>query len=184
MTDLYDNMEYSLSDQDIEKYLYDKKVKIMSYDRLTDYQNINELLPRTRDAVVLLYRRKENYGHWVCLCRDNNKLFFYDPLGYRPDKQLFWTEKYLRKSLNQDEPHLSYLLNDALKRKYKIFFNETKYQKEEQAINTCGRHIVNFINYFMKAKTPSFKEFYNIMVSNLKHHELNNFDLLVSKIIN
>jgi hypothetical protein len=182
--DLNENMSYSLSDADIKNLLYDKNIKIMSYDKLEDYNNIEELLPRRRDAVIILYRRKENYGHWVCLCKDDKKLFFFDPLGYRPDKQLLWTEKYLRKTLNQDEPHLSYLLNDALKRKYKIYFNETKYQKEEQAINTCGRHIVNFINYFMKSENPSFRYFYNSMKYNLEHHELNNFDLLVSKIIN
>ena len=89
-----------------------------------------------------------------------------------------------RGSDDSDDENMLEAELEKLQRKYKVYFNETKYQKEEQAINTCGRHIVNFINYFMKAKKPSFKDFYNIMVNNLKHHELNNFDLLVSKIIN
>ena len=178
--DLNELITQPLGDYDIKIRINDEKIKIMPYEDLENYQSIITLLPRTRDAVVILYQKQQGYGHWVTLLRDDKHILFFDPLAYRPDKQLFWSERYLRKSLGQDTPHLSYILNDALERGFKVTFSEIKFQKETDSVNTCGRHVVSIIKYWMRAKNPSLKEYYKLMNQSKQELELQNYDLLVS----
>jgi hypothetical protein len=170
-----------LGDADIKAYL--PSVKVITYEELGNYNKIEELLPKTRDAVVILYQKNEGYGHWVCICRDNMKITFFDPLGYRPDKQLLWTERYLRKKVGQNIPFMSHLLNKALKNDFKVTFNVFKFQKESSEVNTCGRHVVYFVQYWMQNRTPDIEE-YLTTLNRLKHsYELHDYDMLVSRMI-
>jgi hypothetical protein len=172
-----------LGDGDIRSRLFDKHIKILVYEDLSEYSSISQLLPRLKDAVIVLYQRKENFGHWVALVRDDTNIVFFDPYGYRPDKQLLWTPKYLRRQLNQKTPHLSHLLNKAVDDGFNVTFNETKYQIDGSSINTCGRHCVSFVNYWMKTNKPSLEGYYDLMKAYKKDHELSNFDLVVTKLI-
>jgi hypothetical protein len=181
--DLNDKVTLPLGDADIRGRLFDKSVKIIVYEDLANYKNIQQLLPRSKDAVIMLYQRKENYGHWVAILRNKNNIVFFDPYGCRPDKQLLWTPKYLREQLNQKTPHLSHLLNSCLEDGFKVSFNQTAYQKDENAVNTCGRHCVSVVNYWMRSVNPSLSDYYKLMKKYKDDNELENFDLSVSKLI-
>jgi hypothetical protein len=181
MTDLNEKITIPLGDVDIKNRLFDKSVKIIVYEDLANYKNITQLLPRKRDAVIILYQRKENYGHWTCLLRNDNNILFFDPYGVRPDKQLLWTKVYLRRQLNQKIPHLSHLLNNAESEGFKVTFNETEYQDDVTGVNTCGRHVVSIVNYWLRSSNPSLKEYYELMDKYRRDNELKSFDLAVSK---
>jgi hypothetical protein len=109
------------------------------------------------------------------------KITFFDPLGYRPDKQLLWTERYLRKKVGQSIPFMSHLLNKALKHGYKVTFNVFKFQKESSEVNTCGRHVVSYIKYWMKTANPNIKDYLQIQNQLKDTYELKDYDMLVSR---
>lgn len=169
-----------LSDGDIRNHIPD--VKIIKYNQLDEYNTIEQLLPRTHDYVVILTELKENNGHWLALLRDDKTLIFFDSYGFRPDKHLLWTPKYLRKQLGQDEPHLSYLLNHAIDNGFKVVFDETAYQNRKDGnIATCGRHVVYRIKAFQQGYRSA--EQYKKLMSNMMKREKLNGDQLIIKII-
>lgn len=130
-------MNYSLSNGDINKLL-DGKCNIMSYDQLSKYDNIDSAMGKY-GALILLYQTKQNYGHWCCVFkRNNNTIEFFDPYGLFPDDELEFVPKNMRKVLNEDYPHLTWLLyNSGYK---KIDYNSKQLQKFKGDVNTCGRH--------------------------------------------
>ena len=168
-----------MSDKEITHYLPD--TRILKYSDLADFNSIAEVLPNTRDAVILLTQQVEGFGHWLCLLRHNKTIVFFDPFGNRVDKSLEWTKKQVRKSVGQDIPHLSLLLNEALDEGYKVIFSETEFQNKEKNLSTCGRWVISIITYWLAAKRPSLKGFYNIIMKLVNKFELIP-DLVVSKL--
>lgn len=126
----------SLSGADILK-ICSNKSNLIPYSDLSNYNNIDEALgPYT--SCILLYETKLNYGHWCCIFKvDKNTLEFFDPYGEKVDEQLKHIPQNMRKSLNEEIPHLSYLLINS---PYDVIYNKKKIQKLETDINTCGRH--------------------------------------------
>ncbi len=110
-------------------YLCDNKTNIIKYSDLINYDNIDNILSPHNNTVIL-YETGKNYGHWVCLIKQNNLIEFFDPYGMKIDEQL----KY---SKNKD-PLLSLLL---LKSPYLLKENTTRLQKMYKNISTCGRHV-------------------------------------------
>jgi len=176
MSNLYENAEISLSDLDVKQNL--PNVKIVKYEELKNYNSIQELLPNKVDAIV----NRPNCGHWLAILRNINQIHFFDSYGYRPDKQLLWTEKYMRKELNQDFPFLSLLLNKAVDDGFKVSFNEVQYQKKDDGINTCGRWVIYRIRDFLQnRRTP--QQFKKHIESLIKSYELIP-DLIITKLVN
>ena len=168
---LNEKLEYALSDADIKQQV--KNIRIVEYPDLKNYNSITELLPHHKDAVVILVQVKNLHsGHWICLTRFKNVIYLFDSLGYRPDKNLLWSPKYLRKNLGQNIPYLSYLLNDALALKFKVYFNEYKYQMEKQGVNTCGRHVVSYLRWFFMTVSPTPKKYEAYMKGLVKKYDL------------
>jgi AraC-like DNA-binding protein len=164
-------LEYALSDTDIKQQV--KNCRLIEYPELKNYDSITELLPNHKDAVVILVQIKNRHsGHWICLTRFKNVIYLFDPLAYRPDKNLLWTPKYLRRQLGQNIPYLSYLLNDALSKKFKVYFNEFKYQQEKQGVNTCGRHVVNYLRWFYMTISPTPMKYETYMKGLVKKYDL------------
>lgn len=123
------------SGSDIKDAL-DGDVKIIRYSDLKNYNSIDELLT-PYNKVVLLYLTKPNYGHWCCLFLENNILEFFDPYGFKIDKQLEFIDDNFRKKSNQDYPYLSRLL---LNSPYKLTYNDKKLQENDKDVSSCGRH--------------------------------------------
>ena len=170
----------AMSDVDIHKYL--PNIRIVKYSDLVDYNSISDLLPKQRDAVILLTEQVEGYGHWTAIIRYKNKIIYYDSIGFRVDKATSWCKtKQLRKELGEDVPHLSLLLNKALDEGFKVVFNEFEFQNKKANLSTCGRWCCAVISYFMQSKTPSLKGFYNVIMNLSKQWELDK-ELVVCKI--
>jgi hypothetical protein len=165
---------YALSDGDIHSYLPD--VNIIMYNELSDYNNIEELLPNANSYVILLYQDSENTGHWTCLLRQNNTVEFFDPYGKYPDTQLRWVDNEVREDLGITGKFISNLFN---KSKLKIVYNTAPYQHSGANINTCGRHVV----YRLLNRNLSLKDYHKYFKEETK--KLNcNYDGVVAKIVN
>ena len=170
-----------LTDSDIRKYIPD--IKIVNYDDLSKVNSIVQLLPNKKDAFILIYESQPNVGHWVCVIREDKKIVFFDPYGYRPDKFLSFTPKNMRKVLNQEIPHLTLLLNEALDLGFKVFFNEFEFQnRNKPSTATCGRHVVGVIKYFASRRKPTLDKYHKLIMKLSKTHQLTP-DLLISKLV-
>lgn len=152
-------MDYSLSNIDIKRLL-DNKVKIITHDKIKDYNDINDLL-KPYNKVVILYRNSYNYGHWTCLFRNKNGINFFDSYGNKPDGILKFLPKNLKKSLEQDHKKLIELL---YKSGENVYYNEYPLQEISENINTCGRWCV----FRLMLSYMDEYEFYNLFKKYIK----------------
>ena len=140
-----------MSNFDIKHYLPD--VKIVPYNELQKYGDIERLLPKNGSYFILLYQDSQNSGHWCCLCRYADCVEFFDSYGNPPDKQLKWVPEAMRESIGVDGNYLSRMLKGS---RMPCIYNKVKYQADGADIATCGRHCVwrllNFIKRDMTLK--------------------------------
>jgi hypothetical protein len=170
-----------MSDSQVHKYLPD--TRIITYEQLADYDNIIDLLPKKNDQIILMFQRVKNDGHWTTLLKENNTIIFFDPYGYRPDKQLHWTSENLRRSLGQDVPHLSILLNNAVDDGFKVVFNNYPFQdRDKLEYATCGRWCISVVLFFQRRKKPTLKKFHTLIMKLCQFYELVP-DIIVSALI-
>lgn len=128
-------MNRALSGEEIEDLL-DHQVKVISYDEISQYKNIDDLL-KPYGRVVILYMSKPQYGHWTLLHKlKGNNIEMFDSYGLVPDDELKFVDKNFRKQSNQLREHLSHLF---LNTKYKIHYNDHKLQSLKGGVSTCGR---------------------------------------------
>lgn len=183
MNNIHDLIQQPLSEDDLRSMLKNyQPVRVMKYSELSNYQNIQQLLPKMKDYVILLVEFERSYGHWVTLMRDNMNIFYFDSYGYRPDKHQDFQDQNMSKALGQEDPLLSHLLNKAIKDGFKVYFNSKRYQKMGRTtsnINTCGRHVVSVIKYFMNNDKPDFKK-YLLHMKQLKDKYNVNYDYVVT----
>lgn len=170
MEKIYEQLNYSLSDEDLHNIL--PNVRQISYADLKDYQTIEQLLPKQRDAVILFVERQANVGHWEAIVRLDNDIIFFDSYGERPDKALLWAPKQLRREMGQKFPLLSHLLNRAVDNGFVVKFNPFQYQSSDPSISTCGRWSILFIKYCLENTNASLPNFHNFIMSSCKKHEV------------
>lgn len=122
----------------------EKKANIVLYPDIANYQTINKLLGRNGAAIILYVTQvNDRYivGHWTCLFKaeyEENTIEFFDPYGYYPDDQLYFTQY-------QYPPYLTYLLEKC---KYNINYNIHALQdRNNKNISTCGRHVSIRLNF-------------------------------------
>lgn len=135
-------------------------VKIVRYANLNKYKDIYQLLPRARDAAVILYEQQPQNGHWCAIARNEHGLFFFDPYGEKPDKQLEYSKFSRNRVLGAGDQSISDLIA-TFKDKSNIHYNPYDYQKESPDVNTCGRHCVMFIRAVMDG--ASLDDYYNVI---------------------
>ena len=163
-------VEHPLSDNEIQKYL--PSAKIVLYNELKEYDNIEQLLPRDKSYFIVLYQDSENSGHWCCVLRQKNLIEFYDPYGLKPDTELNWVKHGVRNSLGITDRFLTKLFD---KTNLKVVYNNEDYQELKSGVNTCGRHVVfriknidkpllKFHDYF-KQQTKKIGGDYDVTVS-------------------
>ncbi len=138
-----DLVEDPLDDKELRAVL-GRQAKIVPYHDLSKYRTIDELMPNQKDAVVLLYENKPMDGHWVGLTKNNGEISFFDPYGEVVDKQLQYSRYSNQRVQGEGDTSLSRLLSTS---KLPVFFNDFKYQRDGGGVNTCGRHVSNFIRY-------------------------------------
>ena len=124
---------HPMDDKDIRHYL--PNARIMTYNELSEIENITDILPKHKSYVILLYPvTSETDGHWVCLTRYRRTIEYVDSYGKKPDEPLSWgkyksTPRYLSKLLD--------------KTNLRVVYNEIDFQsKRDYTITTCGAFAV------------------------------------------
>ena len=143
-----------LSGADIER-ITDGKCRIIAYEDLSGFLNIDQLL-QPHNAVIILYQTKKNYGHWVSILKYDNNIEFFDPYGFGVDEELEIIEHL---HIRNEKPHLTELLNSS---NYNIIVNNKKLQKFAEHINTCGR----WCSLRVRFKDVDLKKFTDLMTKN------------------
>jgi len=164
------------SEDDIMNAL-EGKSKIVSYNEISKFRNLDDLL-QPYDSVVLLYTTKENFGHWITIFKVGKRAVeFFDPYGYYPDDELELIPDEWKYSGHSGEefPYLSRLLDES---GYQVIYNGWQLQGFKKDINTCGRWCVlrnilkqmrldDFVKLFLNQRNPP--DFYpTIMLSFIK----------------
>lgn len=160
-------LAHMVSDEDFNQFFTDAPQKLLKYSKLADIQDIDQLLPEEQDYRIILTESQKNSGHWCAITRKNGVYTWFDSYGEKPDKELSFIPAVMNKMLGQDKKHLSRILK-TIREPNQIYYNETKYQKLRDGINTCGRWCICFlllhhIGYDLK----EFKEFIKL---NCKKH--------------
>ncbi len=166
-----------MGDDDIKNYL--KNPKIIIYNQLPKYNNINEILPAARSYAVILYQNSPNSGHWCTIMRPtDNTIEFFDSYGKECDHCLSWLSAEDNKKLGIND---KYLLNLIKKSGYELIHNKTCFQGSNGGVSTCGRHCCFRIQN-LKKKNMSLED-YTHMMKTTKNKTNMNFDKLVSVMV-
>jgi hypothetical protein len=102
-------------------------------------KSADELFDKQGRAVLLYTPNSPTEGHWVCLQRKSDGIYFFDSYGDKPDSA---------DDLNGQPAHLSELLRGS---GMPIYYNTKPYQKMRGDIATCGRHCVSRLIYNKKS---------------------------------
>jgi hypothetical protein len=149
--ELYNKMKNKLatmiSDEDFNQYFEDAPKKLLKYSELENIKDIDELLPEPKDYKIILTESKKNSGHWCALTRKDNIYTWFDSYSGKPDSELKFIPAVMNQMLGQNKHHLTRILK-TIKQPCQIFYNETKYQKLRDGINTCGRWCICFLILF------------------------------------
>lgn len=127
-------IDYPLSDEDITRAT---GLGVLTYDKLPNYNKLEDVIANEHKAVVLLYLSFWNSGHYVLLFQDDNGIFnIWDSYGIgRVDGEL----QYLPFYLNQGgRPHLSTLVQDYNSRGKQVKTNTFALQNDRYDTQTCG----------------------------------------------
>lgn len=117
-------------------------------------------------------------GHWCCLTKNKGEISFFDPYGEIVDKQL----KYSQFSKDRVEGGADLSLHQLLSTsKLPVFYNDFKYQRDGNAVNTCGRHAINFIRYNQRHGLDL--EDYNEMMEKAQKQSGLPYDELIAKLV-
>ena len=106
----------ALSDADIHRIL-GEDAKTIQYSELSQFNDLDELLPDEKDYCIVLYEDSPGKGHWAGLCKCNGVFEHFDSYGMRPDSELKWLNMRQRQSLGETTPYL----NNLLKREHYIY---------------------------------------------------------------
>lgn len=152
--------------------------KVIIYDELRKYKTIDQILKNPLDYVVLFVKvDSHSFGHYECVVRVNDDIFFFDGYGIRVDKSLLFTKNGVRKIIGQTYPYLSIILNNSIDKGFKVYFNTFQYQADDT--QTCGYMCVCFIKYMMTASNKTLEGFHAYIMSMKKKLKINNLDLLI-----
>ena len=158
-----------ISDADFNKFFVDAPQKLLKYSELENIKDINELLPDERDYRIILTESEKNSGHWCAITKQKGVYTWFDSYGEKPDGELKYISAIMNKILGQDKKNLSRILK-TIKQPNQIFYNETKYQKLKDGINTCGRWCICFL--LLSHIGYDLKEFKNFIDLNCKKYNM------------
>ena len=169
-----------LSNIDIMKSL-GKSCRIIEYSELEEYSNIEDLLSKPKDYVIILIETVEqNIGHWICLLRYQNTIEFFNSYGKPIDSQkntLISPEK--NKEFGQTRNYLSNLLYNS---NYKIVYNKKQLQSFDNLSETCGRWVINRIECHMD-RNLSLQQYIKYLEYLKAYCKIKSFDLLICELV-
>ena len=97
-----------------------RQCRIIKYSELSKYSDLDQLLSKDKDYVVILIENSPNEGHWCGLLRYTNMYERFDSYGFPVDADLKWATLQKRKQLHEDIPYSSNLLDKVIKSVYII----------------------------------------------------------------
>ena len=155
----FDNDETTPStDGDLRQATHNR-IKIIDYDNLANYNDIDQLLPNSKSSFILLYEDSPNSGHWTAVGRDvNNDYWFFCSYGSDVDEPLSWTPKITRIKLGAGQKYLSKILNGR-----NVLYNSTPFQNENSDEAVCGDFVAFVVN--QNSEGVPFEEILNNIVS-------------------
>lgn len=135
---------------DLEIQTFIPHTKIIKYSELSKVRDLNEILPKDKDYLIILFEFEPNKGHWVALMKDKNVWNYFDSFGRPIDAPLKDVPLQTRKQLGIHIPYLSNLLMKEVEKGKRVVYNKVKYQGSGDGVATCGRYccfrILNFLN--------------------------------------
>ena len=120
-------------------------VNIIPYHDLDNMHSIDDLMTlpngyRAR-AAVILYESSYNNGHYTCLLEYPDHYLFFDPYGSKKiDEELSYS--------TFDDNQTIRLLSLLRAQRKPYHTSLTKFQKDGEGINTCGRHCITRIKMY------------------------------------
>lgn len=130
--------DISLSSVIIKKLL--PKIQIIEYSQLGNMSSIDEAFDSQGRCMLFFATQSQNVGHWECLRKIGNSIFFFDSYGLDVDMCKGYVKNNLLIQLKEYPDYLSNLLRNS---GYNVFHNSVKYQEMVGDISTCGRHCIN-----------------------------------------
>eukprot|EP01040_Poterioochromonas_malhamensis_P018552 gene18552-21693_t len=150
-------LEYLVSNYDIEnQFDHSKNIKILLYSDLNDINELTDLVPFTSSACFILLKTSENSGHWICIARDENMIYYFDSYGVKPDGELSRISSGARYMLHENQKALTRLIR-TIPKNMNFEYNKTRFQKYSPSINTCGKWTTIFSKCVLQGMT--LKEF-------------------------
>lgn len=147
-------MDLALNVRDIAE-ISGKDITMIPYTDMHLYKSIKDVF--ATNYVVLNYLTSKNYGHWVCMCKQGNKITFFDSYGKLPDDQLEFIPIKYRIESNQDYPYLVALLKKWSDKGGEVHYNSEQFQKYSSMITTCGRWVGYFLRYCDSVSVEDFE---------------------------
>ena len=99
-----------LSDADLKRIL-GSETRIITYPDLAKYNNLDELLPKAYDFVIILLLETPQSGHWCGLLRYSSVFEWFDSYGFKVDYDLsHWLTPLQRLKLGESKKYLTSLL--------------------------------------------------------------------------
>ena len=137
-----DNLIKSIYVDDLDlvdvKTLTNNKCPIVLYDNLDINDDILEVIGKNNRCFLLFPTvHGSNSGHWLALLYNDktNTLEHFDPYGLDVNQEMTYSS-----SRHVQANILGKLYAKAQQKGIKIIFNNVRYQKLTNGVNTCGRH--------------------------------------------
>ena len=136
------DLAYLVSNIDLQKKFksYPGQMKIILYPELNDIEDIMDILPSNICVCFILLKTSENSGHWTCLCRNGNMIYYFDSYGVAPDGELNRISLGLRYQLHENQLSLTRLIR-TIPSGFTFSYNTKQFQQYSPNINTCGRWV-------------------------------------------
>jgi hypothetical protein len=149
-----------MSDADLERHTGIKPSDIIKYSDLKNYNDITDLLPSDKSARIILIEDKYNSGHWVAILRYGKTIEYFNSYGAKWDTDWKFINKMVRLILGQNTNEMTRLMDKAKQDGWNTVWNDKKFQKLDNNIQTCGRWCVLRIEMMkMGYSLPEFRAF-------------------------
>ena len=171
------DLAYLVSNIDLQKKfkITPDQIMIKIYPDLNDVEDIMDILPSEICVCFILLKTSEQSGHWTCLVRNNNLIYYFDSYGVAPDGELSKISPGIRYELHENQRALTRLIR-TIPSGYTFSYDSKQFQQYSSSVNTCGKWCEVFAKCIFKGLT--LKDFQNRMES-LKEQYHTSFDQLV-----
>ena len=164
-----------LSDDDL-RHILGSGIKIIKYSQLSEYDDLDTLLPNPVDCCIILYEEKLDSGHWTTLSKYAGLYEHFDSYGVRPDAELNWINLRMRARLDQLTPYLSNLLKGE-----PYLYSTVHYQSKDHDVNTCGSHVAHRL-HCLRSRHMTLAMYHDYM-EELKRESHTSYDYIVAEFV-